>query len=160
MVKKKALSLPEVAQTLRPFKEGDSLELDELWSYIYDKSNKCWVWIAMCTRTRQVVAWVTGRRDEERCQALWDRIPAAYQRSIIYTDFYAAYERVLRAAGAIFRCVGKDTGLTNHVERWNGTLRQRVGRFVRKTLSFSKCEKMHNLMLKLFIHEYNTSLLL
>ncbi|MGB3547655.1 MAG: IS1 family transposase, partial [Saprospiraceae bacterium] len=49
-------------------------------------------------------------------------------------------------------------GQTNHVERWNCTLRQRVGRFVRKSLSFSKCEEMNELMLKLFIHNYNTSL--
>ncbi len=54
--------------------------------------------------------------------------------------------------------VGKDSGLTNHVERWTCTLRQRVGRFVRKSLSFSKSEEMHELMLKLFIHNYNLSL--
>ncbi len=33
--------------------------------------------------------------------------------------------------------------------------RQRVGRFVRKTLSFSKCEDMHFCCLMLFIHRYN-----
>ncbi|MGB3619209.1 MAG: IS1 family transposase [Catalinimonas sp.] len=48
--------------------------------------------------------------------------------------------------------------LTNHVERWNCTLRQRIRRFVRKTLSFSKCEEMHRLYLKLFINGYNLSL--
>ncbi|MCA1837565.1 MAG: IS1 family transposase, partial [Actinobacteria bacterium] len=36
--------------------------------------------------------------------------------------------------------------------RWNGTLRQRLGRFVRKTLSFSKCEEMHETCLVLFLH--------
>ena len=33
---------------------------------------------------------------------------------------------------------GKETGETAHVERWNNTLRQRLARFVRKTLSFSR----------------------
>lgn len=152
------MSLPDVAQTLLPYEDGDVLELDELWSFVHTKANKCWVWIALCKRTRQVVSWVIGSRDEERCQALWDLIPDDYKKSTIYSDFYAAYNKVLSEASADFKCVGKDSGLTNHVERWNCTLRQRVGRFVRKTLSFSKCEYMHELMLKMFIHDYNLSL--
>ena len=54
--------------------------------------------------------------------------------------------------------VKKESGLTNHVERWNNTLRQRLGRFVRKTLSFSKCEEMHVACLSLFVHRYNLEL--
>jgi IS1 family transposase len=34
--------------------------------------------------------------------------------------------------------VGKDSGKTNHIERFNKTWRQRVSRIVRNTLSFSK----------------------
>lgn len=34
--------------------------------------------------------------------------------------------------------VGKETGLTNHIERLNCTIRQTLSRLVRKTLSFSK----------------------
>ena len=51
--------------------------------------------------------------------------------------------------------VKKESGLTNHVERWNNTLRQRLGQFVRKTLSFSKCWDLHVARLKLFVHRYN-----
>ena len=51
--------------------------------------------------------------------------------------------------------VGKETGETAHVERWNNTLRQRLARFVRKTLAFSKSDHFHQLALKLFIHDYN-----
>ena len=160
MGKKKALSLPDVVETLLPYQDGDVLEMDELWSFVHHKANKCWVWIALCKRTRQVVSWAIGNRDEERCQTLWDLLPAPYQRSLIYSDFYAAYHKVLSQTCAEFACVGKDSGLTNHVERWNCTLRQRVGRFVRQTLSFSKCEYMHELMLKMFIHDYNVSLVM
>jgi hypothetical protein len=49
---------------------------------------------------------------------------------------------------------------TNHAERWFGTLRQRLGHFVRKTLSFSKCERMHEVVLRLFIHHYNQQLII
>ena len=51
--------------------------------------------------------------------------------------------------------VGKETGETAHVERWNNTLRQRLARFVRKTLSFSKSPVMHEACLNLFLHRYN-----
>jgi len=40
------------------------------------------------------------------------------------------------------RAVGKETGLTNHIERLNNTFRQRVSRLVRESLSFSK--KLNN----------------
>ncbi len=53
--------------------------------------------------------------------------------------------------------VEKSSGRTNHVERWNLTLRQRLGRFVRRTLSFSKSDHMHEISLRLFLHEYNRS---
>ncbi|MBI1763833.1 MAG: IS1 family transposase, partial [Acidobacteria bacterium] len=53
---------------------------------------------------------------------------------------------------------GKESGQTAHVERWNNTLRQRLARFVRKTLSFSKSDEMHEIYLRLFLHRYNLSL--
>ncbi len=41
------------------------------------------------------------------------------------------------------------------LERWNNTLRQRLARFVRKTLSFSKSLVMHDICLRLFLHRCN-----
>ncbi len=49
----------------------------------------------------------------------------------------------------------RETGETAHVERWNKTLRQRLARFVRMTLSFSKSVMMHEACLLLFLHRYN-----
>lgn len=50
---------------------------------------------------------------------------------------------------------GKEEGQTCHIERWINTLRQRLSRFVGKTLSFSKSRHMHYCCLKLFIYRYN-----
>ena len=55
---------------------------------------------------------------------------------------------------------GKESGELAHVERWNNTLRQRLARFVRKTLSFSKSDAMHEVCLKLFLHRYNADVIL
>jgi insertion element IS1 protein InsB len=71
------------------------LELDELWSFVHDKKNKCWVWIALCAVTRQVVAFVTGDRSEHSCQRLWRVVPRWYKRALCYSDFWKAYQAVI-----------------------------------------------------------------
>ena len=148
-----ATGLPELATTLLPSHADDVLELDELWSFVYKKTEKRWIWIALCRRTRQVVAYYIGDRSEKSCRKLWQRIPAAYKRLTSYSDFWKTYQTVF---GTQHRCVGKESGETAHVERWNNTLRQRVGRFVRDTLSFSKSDVFHEIVLKLYLFYYNT----
>jgi len=152
-VLEKAASLPELTEILAPVRPDDVLELDELWSFVLKKSNKRWVWIALCRRTRQIVAYFIGDRSEKSCRELWKRIPDAYKKCCSYSDFWDAYQKVF--SSQTHQCVGKESGETAHVERWNNTLRQRLARFVRKTLSFSKSDKFHEAALKLFIHNYN-----
>jgi insertion element IS1 protein InsB len=50
----------------------------------------------------------------------------------------------------------EESGKIANVERWNNTLRQRLARFVRKTLSFSKSDVFHEAVLKLYLYHYNT----
>jgi len=49
----------------------------------------------------------------------------------------------------------KQARKTNHIERFNNTLRQRVSRLVRETLSFSKTLANHIGAIKYFICHYN-----
>jgi insertion element IS1 protein InsB len=142
-------------QTLAPAREGEILELDELWSFVFEKRRKRWIWLALCRRTRQVVAYAIGDRGEKTCRKLWECIPESYRAAegLFYSDFWESYQKVFPEDR--HQAVGKESGQTNHVERWNGTLRQRLGRFVRKTLSFSKSEQMHEICLLLFLHYYN-----
>jgi insertion element IS1 protein InsB len=108
--------------------------------------------------TRQVVAMVVGDRSEQTAQWLWNALPDDDRDgAIICTDFWHAYQGVIprdRHAAA-----GKEQGLTNHVERFFGTLRQRCGRFVRKTLSFSRLIENHVGALWYWIRHYNQNLL-
>ena len=117
------------------------------------KANKSWLWIALCRRTRQIVAFFLGDRSAKSCQALWNLVLQNYHDSLTYSDFWAAYEKVLDTGK--HTSVGKETGETAHVERWNNTLRQRIGRFVRKTLSFSKCKSHHHWFTHYFVVNYN-----
>mgnify|MGYP001044244786 CR=1 FL=1 len=73
-----------------------------------------------------------------------------------FSDFWEAYLKVFPKE--THRCVGKKSGETAHVERWYNTLRQRLARFVRKTLSFSKSDVYHHMVTKWFIAEYNLAI--
>ena len=150
------MNSPMLIDTLSDTEENEVLELDELWSFVYEKTNKQWLWIALCRRTRQVVAFYLGDRSELSCRRLWNLVPLNYKDSTTFSDFWAAYDKVIQTGK--HSSVGKHTGQTNHVERWNNTLRQRIGRFVRKTLSFSKCEINHFWFTHWFIVNYNLSL--
>ena len=155
MAKKKDIKNPSVAETLVPAEADDILELDEVWSFVLKKKNKRWLWTAICRRTRQIVAYAIGDRSERTCQKLWNAIPEAYKTSLSYSDFWDAYDKVFPKE--THRSVGKETGQTAHMERWNNTLRQWNARYVRKTLSFSKKEFYHDLVTRLFIVRYNQS---
>ncbi len=61
-VGKKAEQLPAFVDTLLPAKNGDVLELDELWSFVGAKARPLWLWVALCRRTRQIVGWTLGDR--------------------------------------------------------------------------------------------------
>jgi insertion element IS1 protein InsB len=161
LAQKKAATLPELSRTLvepdLDDPDATTLELDELWSFVLKKTRKRWVWLALCRATRQVVAYAIGNRGEATCRRLWERVPETYRGGCCYSDFWEAYRNVIPTEQHM--AVGKDSGETAHVERWNTTLRQRLGRFVRKSLSFSKSEEMHEVCLRLFLHSYNLTLL-
>jgi IS1 family transposase/DNA-directed RNA polymerase subunit RPC12/RpoP len=135
------------------------LECDELWSYVGKKKHKQWVWLALDKHSREIVGVYVGTRDSEGARALWDSIPLQYQQTAFtFTDFWQAYQAVFPDQRHL--AVGKETGKTNHIERFNNTLRQRVSRLVRKSLSFSKKLDNHIGAIWYFIHHYNASLTL
>ena len=145
--------MPKLSETLILPNQPPTLELDELWSFVLKKANKRWIWIALCRQTRQVVAFVIGDRSGKSCRKLWKQIPATFRVGHCFSDFWEADKQVIPPQQ--HSAVGKESGETNHVERWNNTLRQRLARFVRKTLSFSKSDVMHEICLLLFLHRYN-----
>lgn len=148
--------LPPLKETLLPVQPGDVLEFDEAWSFVLKKVNQRWLWTAMCRRTRQIIAFAIGDRSEQTCRRLWKRIPVAYRSCVAYSDFWKAYQNVIPADQHF--AVGKDSGETNHMERWHCTLRQRQARYVRKTLSFSKSEAFHHMVTKWFIVDHNLAI--
>ena len=157
-VNKKYAEVTLQVQVSSKKKGKPTIQCDELWSFVNNKGNKQWVWLALDATTREIVGVYIGARDEFAARELWKSLPPVYREcAVAYTDFWAAY-------GAVFpskrhKAVGKETGKTNYIERFNNTLRQRVSRLVRKTLSFSKSLNNHIGAIWYFIHHYNSSLL-
>lgn len=133
------------------------MQLDEMWSFVGNKQNKQWIWLALDADTREIVGVYMGDRSRQSAQRLWQSLPAVYRQcALAYTDFWEAYQGVLPSKRHC--AVGKDSGKTSYIERFNNTLRQRVGRLVRKTLSFSKKLVNHIGAVWFFINHYNASL--
>ena len=153
MVEKKDQQNPAIGETLALAHSDDILELDEAWSFVLKKKNKRWLWTAICRRTRQIVAYVIGDRSETTCRQLWRCIPDTYKHCQTYSDFWEAYANVF--SEETHQSVGKESGQTNHMERWFCSLRQWNARYTRKTLSFSKTDFYHELVTRIFIVRYN-----
>ena len=134
-----------------------TIECDELWSFVQKKDNKQWIWIALDVQTRQVIAFHVGRRDKEAAKQLWQKIPQVYQQNAdFYSDLYDSYVGVIPKTQH-FRVI-KQSGLTNHIERFNNTLRHRVSRLVRDSLAFSKTVENHINAIAYFICDYNLTI--
>ena len=134
-----------------------TVQLDEMWSFVGNKQHKKWIWLAIDADTREIVGAYIGDRSRRSAKKLWMSIPAVYRQcAICYTDFWEAYSEVLPSKR--HKAVGKETGKTSYIERLNNTFRQRIGRLVRKTLSFSKKLQNHIGAIWYFINHYNALL--
>ena len=99
------------------------------------KLNPRWLWLAFCRQTRQIAAHFVGDRSA-------DCVPAscvsAFRLATVArasrNDLWLAYTEVF--SWRTHRLCGKGAGETSHFERFNHPLRQRLSRFVHKTLPF------------------------
>src|SRR5499433_4427604 len=105
------------------------VEADAMASFVQKKANKQWIWIAMDAKTRQIIAFHVGDRSHKSAAQLWTKIPQAYrQHATLYTVHSVVLEKVIPAAQ--HKAISKLARKTNHIERFNNTLRQRVSRLV------------------------------
>jgi len=142
-------------ESLLPAKVGDIVEYDELWSFVGSKFFRFWLWIALCRRTKQVVAYYLGDRDYVSFCKFYQKVPIDYANCISRSDGLKAY-KILTSYG--HKMCKKKNGETSQVEAFNTILRQRLGRLVRKTCAFSKSVDNHEMIIRLFIQSYNENI--
>lgn len=126
------------------------VQLDELWSFVQNKRKKRWIWVAYDPQYRLVIAHHIGDRSQRSAKKLWKKIPKSLHNCSFETDHLEAYKIIIPTKQ---HKVGKD--LTYYIEGFNATIRARVSRLVRKTLSFSKKDIWHNLAIAWFFWQFN-----
>ncbi len=108
-----------------------------------NKHNAYWVWLALAKDSRWIIGCAIGERDAATADELWHDWPPIYrQQAVVYTDRLPAYTAVLPSKR--HRHCRKRDGQTNHIERFNGTIRQCCARLGRTALSFSNGETILN----------------
>jgi insertion element IS1 protein InsB len=127
---------------------ADEVEVDEQWSFVQNKGNQRWLWYAIDAVTGVILAFVLGKRTDESCQELIEKLKF-FKIKKYYTDDYGSYGRFVPWARHV---IGKNH--TQKIENKNLLLRTRIKRLARKTICFSKSEKMHDIVIGLFINRY------
>ena len=51
-----------------------TLQMDELWSFVDNKANKQWVWLALDIETREIVGCFIGDRSSVSAEKLWQSL--------------------------------------------------------------------------------------
>lgn len=104
------------------------IERDELWSFVGDKRNQQWVWLAQDRTSREIVGCFIGNLDDEGAIGLRQSLPDCYLGAETYVDFWQAYDAIFYAN--TMHHVGKDGGHTSHTERFDCTLRRHGSRYL------------------------------
>ena len=130
--------------------EVEEAEADEMWSFVHSKDNERWLWYAIDHDTREILAYVFGKRTLKGKNEAFLELKVLLEPfgiTTFYADGLSTYERNLKGYKHI---VGKKN--TQRIERKNLTLRTRIKRLCRKTICYSKCQVMHDLVIGLVIN--------
>ncbi|MGX9726467.1 MAG: IS1 family transposase [Candidatus Electronema sp. VV] len=66
------------------------VEADEFWSYVWNKKNQRWTWHALERNSGVVIAWHNGRRTDESCSRLMEKI-SVFPAARFHTDDWKSY---------------------------------------------------------------------
>lgn len=123
-------------------------EADELWSYVGRKKNQRRTWYAVERNTGVILARHNGRRTDKSCSLLMEKL-SGFPVTRYYTDDWQSYRKHIPPSKHI---VGKAD--TWRIERRNLNFRTHLKRLNRKTICFSKDEKIHDNVIGMYINRY------
>ena len=120
--------------------------MDEMWSFVHDKSHQCWLWWAIDHNTGELLAYCFGSREHKYLDELIDLL-APFNIHTIYSDDNYAYKSRITESTVI---TGKRN--TQRIERKHLSLRTWCSRLIRKGIRFSKSFLMHKIVVGLVIN--------
>lgn len=124
----------------------DGAEMDEMWSFVHDKSQQYWLWWAIDHRTGVPLAYCFGTREHRYLDELRTLL-APFHIKTVYADNNYAYKTHIHESNVV---TGKQN--TQRIERKHLSLRTWCSRLVRKGLRFSKSHRMHKIVVGLVIN--------
>jgi IS1 family transposase/transposase-like protein len=127
------------------------VEIDEMWSFVEKKKNQCWLWLAYSPKHRQMLAYSLGKRTDESLRDLLGKL-SAVQITRFYTDNWESYQNLIPE---VRHWIGKRG--TQRIERQNLNFRTHLKRLQRRTICFSKTKKMLEAVVRLYIHQLNST---
>ena len=124
----------------------EEAEMDEMWSFVHDKSQEYWLWWAIDHNTGEPLAFCFGTRQHANLENLLDLLEP-YNIEVVYADGNPAYDKHILNSWLI---TGKEN--TQKIERKHLSLRTWCSRLVRKGIRFSKRHDMHVIVIGLVIN--------
>ena len=113
-------------------------EVDELCTYIKKKSRQIWVVYALDRTTKAVVSFTVGTRTSATLNTVTKTLLYAKAKAI-HTDRLKQYATLIPSNIHHKKQFG-----TNHIERYNLSLRTHLKRLTRRSICFSKSKAMLN----------------
>jgi len=120
--------------------------MDEMWSFVHDKSQQYWLWWAIDHNTGIPLAYCFGTREHKYLDDLLALL-APFDIGIVYADDNWAYHKRIKTSSLV---TGKRN--TQKIERKHLSLRTWCARLVRKGITFSKSHLMHRIVIGLVIN--------
>jgi insertion element IS1 protein InsB len=120
--------------------------MDEMWSFVHDKTQQYWLWWAIDHNTGVPLAYHFGTREHKNLDELCALL-APFNINIVYSDDNFAYKKHITESMVI---TGKRN--TQRIERKHLSLRTWCSRLVRKGIRFSKSHQMHRIVIGLIIN--------
>jgi IS1 family transposase/transposase-like protein len=121
-------------------------EMDEMWSFVHDKSQQYWLWWAIDHCTGEPLAFCFGTREHKNLDELL-KLLASFGITKVYADDNFAYKSKINA-----ECLETGKRNTQKIERKHLSLRTWCSRLVRKGIRFSKKHDMHRIVIALVIN--------
>lgn len=128
--------------------EVPEVEMDEMWSFVHDKSQQYWLWWAIDHRTGIPLAYCFGTREHKYLDELKSLL-APFKIDVVYSDDNFAYKSHISESKVV---TGKRN--TQRIERKHLSLRTWCSRLVRKGIRFSKSHLMHRIVVGLAINSW------
>jgi insertion element IS1 protein InsB len=120
--------------------------MDEMWSFVHDKSQQYWLWWAVDHKTGEPLAYVFGTREHVNLDKLRTLLNPYFDIEIVYADGSTAYDNITESEVV----VGKRN--TQRIENKHISLRTWCSRLVRKGIRFSKSHTLHSIVLGIVIN--------